>query len=155
MGTHSINVHGTIVKNRLTSKGVFIASEQYKKASLSKENHYLNNHGNDQEMPSINDVENEIKQQEGCRVYGYFYVNKVPGNFHISAHAYGSIIKQLVDMGYYNFDVSHTINSLSFGDKVDLYKIKKEFSEGNLNQLDGFEKIEDTRNVYEYYLKVN
>ena len=86
----------------------------------------------------------------------YFILNKkVPGNFHISAHAYGSIIQRLASEGVLQFDVAHKINHLSFGEDKDIKKIKEEFNLGELNPLDGVEKIEESRKVYEYYMKVN
>jgi hypothetical protein len=153
MGTHSINVHGSIVKNKLDKSGKIIGREEYKKAKLTEEQAERNK-GNDEEMPQLEKVIKEMEDQEGCQLYGYFYVNKVPGNFHISAHAYGSVVQQLISLGYYDFSVSHTVNSLSFGEKLDIYKIKQSFTEGSLNPLDGIVKKDNKRNVYEYYLKV-
>lgn len=56
---------------------------------------------------------------EGCRFEGKFYINKVPGNFHISTHA---AINQpdIIDM-------SHTINELHFGNDLDEYGIEGGF----------------------------
>mmetsp|Transcript_9027 Transcript_9027/g.9375 ORF Transcript_9027/g.9375 Transcript_9027/m.9375 type:complete len:212 (+) Transcript_9027:2-637(+) len=111
-------------------------------------------HGNDEEMPSIDLVKSEIDNQEGCQVFGYFYVNKVPGNFHISAHAYGGIVQKIASAGYFRFDMSHRINHLSFGDQKTTDRVKKQFSEGILNPLDKVSKVDKQRKVYEYYLKV-
>jgi hypothetical protein len=33
-----------------------------------------------------------IHSKEGCKIYGYMLLNKVPGNFHISAHAFGEAL---------------------------------------------------------------
>lgn len=153
MGSHTVNVHGTLTKNKLSKEGKIIGQEMYKKAKLNPtEEEYL--HGNDEEMPEINLVKGEIDNVEGCQVFGHFFVNKVPGNFHISAHAYGSVIQRLASEGYFRFDLSHTINHLSFGDEKEIQNIKKSFSEGVLSPLDGISKIEKIKKVYEYYLKV-
>lgn len=153
MGTHSINLHGTVLKNKLDKIGRVIGREEYKKAKISEEE-AENLKGNDEQMPNIQDVITEINEKQGCQVQGYFYVNKVPGNFHISAHAYGSIVQQLIGLGHFDFNVSHSINTISFGDTVELTKIKKNFAEGSLNPLDGMVKKDMKKNVYEYYLKV-
>lgn len=60
------------------------------------------------------------KPGEGCRVKGFMNVNKVAGNFHI-AHGEsivrdGRHIHQFIPLEAPKFNVSHTINSISFGD---------------------------------------
>lgn len=105
-------------------------------------------------MPSMDLVKSEIEAQEGCQVYGFFYVKKVPGNFHISAHAYGKIVQQLMALGFFNFNVAHTINHISFGNNADLNIVKSIFDDGMLNTLNGIHKHESQKIVYEYYLKV-
>lgn len=154
MGTHSVNVHGTLTKNKLNKYGKVIGQEVYKKANLDADQQE-DSHGNDEEMPSFDLVKKEIDNEEGCQVFGFFYVKKVPGNFHISAHAYGSIVQQLIALGYFNFNVAHTVNHLSFGNNADISQIKSRFAEGQLNTLDGVIKNEHSRSVYEYYLKVS
>lgn len=53
----------------------------------------------------------------GCRIRGIFQVKEVPGNFHISAHPYAHIYRQLLADGVIkDLDVSHKINTLFFGD---------------------------------------
>jgi hypothetical protein len=34
-----------------------------------------------------------LDEKEGCRVEGTVVINKVPGNFHISSHAYGQVVQ--------------------------------------------------------------
>jgi len=57
---------------------------------------------------------------EGCRMFGYFEVSKVAGNFHFApgksfqqAHMH---VHDLMNFDVHAFNVSHTINSLSFGE---------------------------------------
>lgn len=153
MGSHTVNVHGTMTKNKLDMNGKIIGQEIYKKATLSEEEQEFN-HGNDEEMPSLDLVKSEIEKKEGCQVFGHFFVNKVPGNFHISAHAYGQVIQQLASMGLFKFDLSHTINHLSFGEYKEIEKIQSVFNEGKLTTLNGRNRQESSKKVYEYYLKV-
>lgn len=152
MGSHTVNVHGTLTKNKLDKNGLVIGQEIYHKAKLT-ESHEVT-HGNDEEMPDINLVKAEINNHEGCQLFGQFYVNKVPGNFHLSAHAYAPIVQQLASEGFFKFDLSHTINHLSFGDDRHFKQIMKTFNEGVLFPLDSVSKRESQKKVYEYYLKV-
>ena len=53
------------------------------------------------------------------------------------------------------FDVTHKINHISFGDDSDLKQIKAKFGVGVLNPLDNVKKSDtDLKKTYEYYLKV-
>jgi hypothetical protein len=78
----------------------------------------------------------------------------VPGNFHVSTHAYGFIIQRLASEGLLSFDVSHKINHLSFGEAKDLINIKKTFKTGEINPLDKTSKVSTDKKVFEYYMKV-
>ena len=156
MGSHTVNVHGTLTKNKLDKTGKVIGQEIYRKAQLNPIlDHGEDNHGNDEEMPDLNLVKAEIDAEEGCQVFGHFFVNKVPGNFHLSAHAYGKVVQRIASMGYFRFDVAHTVNHLSFGDDRELKNIKKNFKEGVLSPLDGVQRMDREKKVYEYYLKVS
>jgi hypothetical protein len=68
---------------------------------------------------------------------GYFQINRVPGNFHISSHAYQDILMSLMVSGY-TFDFSYKINHISFGKDEDFKLIQRKFSDqGIMNPLDG------------------
>jgi hypothetical protein len=61
-------------------------------------------------------AEEAFKKQYGCRIVGAFTVKEVPGNFHISSHAYQNIYVRLAMAGVIKtLDVSHKIHSLYFG----------------------------------------
>ena len=64
-------------------------------------------------------IENTIKipiyNGIGCRMESQFFINKVPGNFHLSTHA----VKRQPD----RIDMAHVIHSLRFGDLVSELKI--------------------------------
>jgi len=89
------------------------------------------------------------EQQEGCRMTGTLGVSKVAGNFHfapgktfsqVGIHIHDLIILQRTD-----YNVSHTINHLSFGRKYP----------GRVNPLDGVERTCDVRSgMYQYFIKV-
>jgi len=97
---------------------------------------------------------------EGCHLSGFILINKVPGNFHISSHAYANIIGPVLrEVGQTTLDLSHKINHISFGSKNDLGLIKQKFKEGMFNPLDNVHKIktEDLKNhgvMHQYYISV-
>ena len=37
-----------------------------------------------------------FSDKEGCKLSGFIYINKVPGNFHISSHPYREIMKNIL-----------------------------------------------------------
>jgi len=97
--------------------------------------------------------ENLEKQMgEGCEVYGYLLVNKVAGNFHFapgkSFQQHHMHVHDLQPFRTFKFNLSHTINRLSFG---------KEFP-GIINPLDGIRKADERENtgagMYQYFVKV-
>ncbi|KFM71806.1 Endoplasmic reticulum-Golgi intermediate compartment protein 1, partial [Stegodyphus mimosarum] len=60
-------------------------------------------------------VENIVKtplgvDKKGCRFEGTFYINKVPGNFHVSTHSASSQPDSI--------DMSHIIHEVSFGTQM-------------------------------------
>lgn len=63
MGSHSVNIQGNLMKYRLDKDGKTIAEEKYQNG--------------ENQMPDYEMVKNEIVAKEGCRIKGYFIVNKV------------------------------------------------------------------------------
>jgi hypothetical protein len=89
------------------------------------------------------------QQHEGCRIRGSFDVQRVAGNFHFAPgksfqHAQFHVhdFMSLGDINKYN--VSHVINSLSFGPKLESFK----------NPLDGVVRGADGPGMFQYYIKV-
>ncbi|GIY18235.1 endoplasmic reticulum-Golgi intermediate compartment protein 1 [Caerostris extrusa] len=67
-------------------------------------------------------VENILKsplgeKQEGCRFEGRFYINKVPGNFHVSTHSASSQPESI--------DMAHIIHEVSFGTRMPFEELSK------------------------------
>lgn len=149
MGSHTVNIHGTLNKIKLDKNGNVLGEEVY---DSSKEEHHGSHSHTPQ--PNIQDVMAQIQNGEGCQLTGNFYVNKVPGNFHISCHAYGPTIQRIVQKGFHSFDFSHIINHLSFGEDQDLKHIRSKFNVGVLNPIDNTKKQKEPSILYEYYLKV-
>mmetsp|Transcript_25389 Transcript_25389/g.61149 ORF Transcript_25389/g.61149 Transcript_25389/m.61149 type:complete len:335 (-) Transcript_25389:274-1278(-) len=93
----------------------------------------------------------QLEDHEGCRITGFLNVTKVAGNFHLSpgkTHEVNEL--HVYDLGAFKdgkFNISHRINSLSFG----------EHYPGIENPLDGESKIfdEDVKiGMFQYYIKV-
>jgi hypothetical protein len=86
---------------------------------------------------------------EGCRLSGRLAVNKVAGNFHIAmgeTHQRGAgHIHQFNPLAIADYNVSHTINGMSFGEPYP----------GMRNPLDGAVRaVAHGSGVFMYYLKV-
>ncbi len=57
-----------------------------------------------------------FQQKRGCRITGSFTVKEVPGNFHVSSHAYQNIYTRLlIDGVISSVDTSHRIIDFYFG----------------------------------------
>lgn len=83
-------------------------------------------------------AEEAFKNRYGCRLIGQFTVKEVPGNFHISSHAYQSIYVRLAMHGIIKtLDVSHMIHSLYFGEFSKIDHVQKAHPEAQLTPLKG------------------
>ncbi|KAI8849405.1 endoplasmic reticulum vesicle transporter-domain-containing protein [Chytridium lagenaria] len=91
----------------------------------------------------------EGTKERGCNMHGHIEVNKVAGNFHFApgkSFQQGSV--HVHDLFSYQngdkFDFSHTINSLSFGKRMDF-----------TNPLDNVEKgVQNDAYMFQYFIKV-
>ena len=79
-----------------------------------------------------------MKNNEGCKLSGFVFINKVPGNFHISGHHYPDAVQKLFMSGH-KLDFSHKINHLSFGSMPDVAHIEHNFDEKFKFELNGRE----------------
>nr|CAH8825689.1 unnamed protein product [Trichobilharzia regenti] len=94
----------------------------------------------------------DMKQKigsEGCRVHGSLTVNRVAGAFHIApGHSYTedhAHVHSIQSLGLVQFNVSHSIGSLRFGDSYP----------GQINPLDNTKTtIEKHSQMISYYLKL-
>lgn len=142
MGSHVINVEGSMKKIRIDYQGRALTEED------------LLGHQN----MDLEAAKRQFVDKEGCRLVGNIKVNKVPGNFHISSHAFHDKIHALVGSEIGKLDFSHEVMHLSFGENHDIQTIQTVFHEGVLSPLDGVRKMrpENVREAisYEYYIKV-
>eukprot|EP00041_Stephanoeca_diplocostata_P007415 m.105350 g.105350 ORF g.105350 m.105350 type:complete len:395 (-) comp16868_c1_seq1:216-1400(-) len=93
-----------------------------------------------------------LKEQadEGCNMYGFLLVNKVAGNFHFapgkSFQQHSIHIHDLQPFGKRNFNMSHIVKRLSFGNEYP----------GLVNPLDDHHEVvpEEGSAMYQYFLKI-
>jgi hypothetical protein len=102
-------------------------------------------------------MKEQFAEDGGCQLFGRLELNKNSGHFHIAPHKKlhqppanenGMIMLNLMDLLSFTFDqfnVTHTINSLSFGEQYP----------GIKSPLDSQQRIvSDTHGMYQYYIKV-
>lgn len=82
--------------------------DNLKKTTLPERQEYRDDRMSDQEK--LAKVIEDINAKRGCRMTGFFEIDRVPGNFHFSCHGYGPIIHQLINQGYRMLDMSHHIH---------------------------------------------
>jgi hypothetical protein len=100
----------------------------------------------------IENIRDKNQAEGGCQIYGTLHLSKASGHFHIAPHA--SIhessdqefsLFDFLSLTYSQFNITHTINSLSFGENFPAFK----------SPLDGQSRsVQDTHGMYQYYIKV-
>ncbi|KAJ6808690.1 endoplasmic reticulum-Golgi intermediate compartment protein 3-like [Iris pallida] len=93
----------------------------------------------------------KVKEEEGegCNLHGFVEVSKVAGNFHFacgkSLDQSQLLISNLLDFQLGEYNISHKINKLSFGEDFP----------GVVNPLDGAHWTQQTKSgIYQYFIKV-
>merc|ERR1719387_876017 len=145
MGSHEVDAHGNLFKERLTSKGDVIAKEEMKGshygASSSLTRHFSFSYDNQ----DVDRIRKMIHSGEGCRVAGYVKVNKVPGNVHLSTYSHSYLFGSLYQETK-NMNISHKINHISFGVDEDISYIKAHMKDtGIVSPLDGFQVVTEKK----------
>lgn len=143
-GVHLVDIEGKLVKHRLDAHGKLIGTLEH----IGEEGHVgIDPREEDFEYTRSQEYKNKIDNvvrdtvkalddMEGCKLSGFVFINKVPGNFHISGHHYPEAVRALFMKGH-KLDFSHKINHLSFGALQDAELIKQHFGETIENELDG------------------
>lgn len=134
MGTHVMDVKGQLHKTRVDADGnvILVNGEPSSKTETPEE-----------------------QKGEGCRIHGYIVVKRVPGNFHVSAHAYTDLVHIFYPNG--NMNCSHIVHDLWFGEET--HKLHTKETDAQTNPLAGVSKIDlsdgtgESRS-YEYYIKI-
>lgn len=97
----------------------------------------------------VDDLNDQIKEHEGCNLHGQISVQKVAGNFHFGVgrnfQQASMHVHDLMPLRGVLINLTHVVNHLSFG--VDF--------PGARNPLDGSEKIQLAEaSMYQYFVKV-
>ena len=82
-GVHSVDIEGKLTKHRLDSRGQEIGF-----ISHIDESGHAEVEGRAMTEKVAADTMEALKNNEGCKLSGFVFINKVPGNFHISGHHY-------------------------------------------------------------------
>ena len=141
LGERSSDLKGEILKSRLDKRGRNLDSKKYE----------INE-------PNYDKIKTEMKNEEGCNLKGYFFVDAVPGSFSITSGFYGNSVQRLANEGILKINAQHKINEISFGDIKDRYQIWSNFGKNiaklsySLNNIK--KKYEQLKSVYQYYLKI-
>lgn len=83
MGSHSVNIHGSLMKYKLDKNRRIIGESVYKTKSPHKDTN-TNELDDEEELPDYEEVKKQFQNQEGCQLKGYFLVNKVITFFNIN-----------------------------------------------------------------------
>ena len=114
MGTHIVDVGVTLHKTRLSKKGEKTSSEIMVGPQGMITQEY------------VKAARKAHADGEGCNIHGFLQINRVPGNIHISTHAYAFVVQQMIEDEIV-LDFSHIINHFSFGDPKDIKSIRESF----------------------------
>ena len=102
----------------------------------------------------LDNLRSRFSDEGGCQVYGNLELSRGSGHFHIAPHkslaTQGASAGQmhlldLLSFTFAQFNITHTVNALSFGDHFP----------GVRSPLDGeVRSVKDTHGMYQYYIKV-
>jgi hypothetical protein len=145
-GVHVVDIEGKLHKHRLDKNGNVIdkiehidesghAEDNAKQKQLDKDWHNTPE-GERSTQDVLDSTIKALANEEGCTLSGFVFINKVPGNFHISGHHYPEAFSRLIMRGH-SLDFSHKINHLSFGDLEDIKHIESHFGDKIKFELDG------------------
>ncbi|KAL4480097.1 hypothetical protein ABPG74_020613 [Tetrahymena malaccensis] len=98
--------------------------------------------GTENNQQKIEEVIQQIKNKEQCRIQGQLFLNTIPGSFNFRLLEMIGLEEELQKQ----LNVNHKINKLSFGDIIKTKKIEKVLG---LDKYDG-EAFDESRYNYEY-----
>merc|ERR1719401_2242887 len=164
MGSHEVDAHGNLFRERLTSKGDVIAKEEMKSSHYGSASTLTRHFSFSYDNQDMDRIKRMIHSGEGCRVAGFVKVNKVPGNVHLSTYSHSYLFGSLYQETK-NMNITHHINHVSFGADTDISYVKKHFKgTGMVSPLDGATQVmAETKlgsrssidsAIFEYYTKV-
>jgi hypothetical protein len=154
LGLKVQNIEGNLTKYILDKNHQIIGEKPYVLESLGRFGHDHDHIA----QPDYEFVKKQIKENQGCKLKGAFFVDAVPGSFIISPKVFGPTLDRLRREGMdNNINVEHIINDLYFGDKIHRYKLLGFGKEAyNLMHTLKYKKRIDEKipKIYQYYLKI-
>ena len=135
LGLNVQNIEGNLTKHVLDKKHKIISEKPYSLQSLGRFGHDHDHIA----QPDYELVKKQIQEKEGCKLKGTFFVDAVPGIFIISPKAFNPTLDRLKRDGFFNINVEHIINDLSFGEKYIRYKMLG-FGLNNYNLMHSLKK---------------
>jgi len=137
MGGHIVDVAGELHKIRRDRFGRPVLDEKGNPAAVEGQG-----------------VDITKQRGEGCSLSGYMVVKRVPGNFHVSAHAHANLLSIFFPDRPMN--LSHIVHSLSFGEySEDEFELLEEAA---INPLKATYKYVEAdlpeAKSYEYYIGI-
>jgi len=141
IGNHRLDISDTLKKQKVNKNGMEI------KGLVSNE---------------LDDVSKAVEDEETCRISGYVEINKVPGNIHISHHAYKQLweyMRHVKSEQFPKLTLSHKTTRLNFGNYKEMKQIFKRF--GMDSQHTEFNRHEslpiflnNQKKNFDYFLKI-
>ena len=154
LGLNVQNIEGNLTKYMLDKDYKIIGQKPYSLESLGRFGHDHDHIA----QPDFEIVKKQVKEKQGCKLKGAFFVDAVPGSFIISPKAFSPTLERLRREGINNIDnVDHAINDLYFGEYISKYKLYHfGYSSFSLmHSLKGKKKSnEKMTKIYQYYLKI-
>ena len=154
LGLKVQNIEGNLTRYDINIKKEVIGQKPYALENLGRFGHDHDHIA----QPDYEAVKNRIKNKEGCKLEGQFYIDAVPGSFIISAKAFYPTIERLKREGLDTTNLEHKIKELYFGESLGKNNrfARFELMKGTLfNTLRNKERIKDKNPmIYQYYLKI-
>lgn len=86
---------------------------------------------------------------------GSFTVKEVPGNFHVSCHAYYNHFMEMVREGVVReLNMTHQVNQLYFGKEHHLQRLKGIHPEAQLHLLENRTVVEEQHRSFNYHIDI-
>ncbi len=140
LGEQTTDINGSILKSRLDKNGKKLDEKKY-------------------ELNEVNydKVKLEMRNDEGCNLKGFFYVDAVPGSFHITSGYHGIIVQKLADERVLKVNIKHRINQISFGqfNRNEIWSnFGREISKLSASLSNIKRNSDHNSRIYQYYLKI-
>ena len=134
MGSHEVDALGDLLKGRLDviAKEELHGSRHGQCWGLTRHFNFGHDNGD------VDRIKNMVHSGEGCRVPGYVWVNRVPGNIHLWTYSHAYQFSSLCQETQ-GINVSHRVEHVSFGMGTVITFVKEHFAgTGIVSPLDGY-----------------